>query len=1262
MGGNVEMISTTTALALAKKGGSKAAIIAYKKLHPNDWQRRLAKDVKKYIGKSISVRHLRNWLKLGATAPLLENAVIADAGGRIDPSVLTDLGAALSRGRRWRRLSDAEAYTLTLKVLDRLLNRMMVAYDPSMATHLASQKSDEQFKNLGGEIGSVKSSLQDIRDGQASLTTAHQLDALRARLEKLPAASRTIISTSLFPRDQKTVYAIADSLSSPHVNPRATLEDWAKHEPDWVKSANHIAFATLGVLSEEYLLHEQAIDWYEKAARSGSPRRQYWLARAGWEAFDLDSPEIAWKERVRRISMEIGSAGSSPEPLARALDAALNENYELGISELEGWCPDNENDKSRQVRALASLILSSTDDFDRSSKKILTLISDTLSSCDIPMLELVRARLLIGRVADGHSVVRSSDLAAADAAAIKCRDSFRVAKQPSSIPVIAALDSAMQGGDYARVLRLGTSSAEFEGEAIPEEENNARVSLAVAMALTAAGKDDQARNVAERMEPGFPRAAAIAFCASSSATADSEQAQELWMSALREAKTQEDRVEAWKGLAMIGATSLPGLREELEGVAPQVVIQLEATAAQASGNPRAALALLLPRRHEAAVAARVIADAYMSLHEPRNAANTLLEAADDFNHPDLGLMAARILFDEVDPDQADEVAANLLSRQPSTWGGRVSALLLRAEHAANKGDDASAQQLLSAALQLGPANVSARWGLITVLVKRGRSEEAWELIGSSPEKLMPRNEQDARAWLQACLYGGPAGEVFALGALDIADQFEDNERLVGTILINLIALDAEVSDEIGQRIQSTMERFFERWPGSPIIRRISLPSNPENIIETLSQNLVLNVDRVRIMQELLDKISASTIPLALATEVSGDPYSLLVVNRKFGPLVSFAGDSALFEREVAVALDTLDGDVAIDLPACHVAAELGQVSEVLHATFRTGFRQVYIPDACVRDAVDGERMSKLQGVGTWVPGTEPQEDGHFEQLDGGWMDEIRVRATRLREFTGTLRAASVGVDDEQLAQFKKILPDSFRSVLALARKRKLTAWSDDFTFRCMAHEREIRSFSTLALLEALRRQNRIDGPAQQAACVKVVNLLIADLPLSEEVIIRAAAENLWNPYPAALAISRPQAWVDFEKGFKVWVGLLRQLVFKPDSSAKVPQWLFFAVHGAVRVPYEFGGTAVTHVAANLFGATLQIVEDPAIISGCVQSLEKAMAGIDVDFADPLPLTVRSMRDLLMRILPAESVHPYIIGKFSETDNKTRSIVAEALLR
>jgi hypothetical protein len=207
--------------------------------------------------------------------------------------------------------------------------------------------------------------------------------------------------------------------------------------------------------------------------------------------------------------------------------------------------------------------------------------------------------------------------------------------------------------------------------------------------------------------------------------------------------------------------------------------------------------------------------------------------------------------------------------------------------------------------------------------------------------------------------------------------------------------------------------------------------------------------------------------------------------------------------------------------------------------------------------------------------------------------------------------------------------------LLLAAKLKTPLWADDAALRALAVERDVSSFTTLDLLEALADRAGYEGlPSPPEIALSARTARIEDLPLDEQRWVLARGD-LWQPdLGTALAISRPAAWQDPVASFQQFQRLVEVLARQPEEVATVETiaaWTGAAAHG---LAWAIAPSLRARMAANLI-AWVVLNYEPALNA---ERLAREAARVDVETPAEtgrlLSLLFGVMRDVAQAAFPA----------------------------
>jgi hypothetical protein len=631
------------------------------------------------------------------------------------------------------------------------------------------RKVDAHLEEVGANIDLVKEGVirvgHDVANVLAAVAAGTQAE-LALALPRLPQAARETLASLAVTEAREAVRRLVLAFADPDALPTALIPIWVSEPPTWLQDSA-AGWAALGVLAEEYLFVSEAVECWLRSVQLGSPRRDYWLLRAAWLLFEQSLPgeDDAQLARADEITARIGDIGPDYESAVSALRAFIGGQADNVVPSLSGWSPADLADRYLRTRMLLVAALTAVN-AGGSWASATAIAKEHYRNEPLPRIGLMLSRAMVQQAYAEPTADRVELLVSAYDIALQARDMLRATRARSLPAVKAAVEAAEMAGDERRVLRAATDWAEFEGEATVQERDNPVTAQAIVAAAAVLGLPDRARAYADGLPPGYERSLCQAMCADlPGTTLSAQQRQAMWDDVLALARNPSERLPAWDGLARAGAAELPGMREQIGNVQPAVAASLEAAAAAARGFHDQAVRLLLPFARANMTAARQLARIYDDHGDQVSAARTLLEAGTDFHNPDLVVHAADLLCDRGEYAEARAALERVLAEHGPEWPSRPMALRIaaRAAEATHRLDVAC--DYLASAARLEPANQNTRWYLVQLLCQRGLSDQAWRAIKEAPEELTARNVVEARAWLDACYYGGPGGETFVASGL-----------------------------------------------------------------------------------------------------------------------------------------------------------------------------------------------------------------------------------------------------------------------------------------------------------------------------------------------------------------------------------------------------------------------------------------------------------------------------------------------------------------
>jgi tetratricopeptide (TPR) repeat protein len=1233
--------------AAAAKIGAPVGVAAYRRLYPDDWGRRLAKIAASEVSFRVPKRRVRKWLKAPEATALVDAFVGSGADAASDDAA-SSLDAMLCHKRRWRRLPESDRRDRARRLIRAVVAGLIKAQDPSYAVDLASRRQSAEMRELR----------RDLTEDRA----AGSRTDFEAALATLPAAARDTVTALSDSSTSGVVQRIALTLGREDAQPTALVPLWLTDPPSWLGD-DPDGWAALGVLAEEYLLLDQPVESWTRAADHGAPMRDHWLMRAAWLLFEQQArpdDDATALERARQLLDRIGAANNGEALPLQALRAFLDGRDAEASRLLMSWDASDVAGRAWRTRMLFVATVTAISNGTATWADAAKVLEDSYNVDPLPRTGLLLSRALTYSVYAKPTANRVEMLIAAYDIAIQVRNELRATRAPSTPAIKAAVEAADMANDQRRILRVATDWPEHEGEATDGERKFVGVAQAVVTAALLFGLAARAHEYAEALPDGYERSLCLAMCDDLSDTLSAEQRRAMWSDVLALARNVSERLPAWEGLARAGATELPRMSDEIGQTQPAVAAALEASATAARGLHDDAVRMLLPFARKDMTAARQLAKIYNDHGDEVDAARTLLDAGVDFHNPDLVMHAAEIFLENQENTAAKDAIERALADHGPEWQGRATALRIAAnvDVATNRID--AACDKLAAALRLDPESVNGRWALVELLCQRGLSRQAWQTISDAPDELPVRTVNEARAWLDACLHGGPGGERFVVGGLRLIDQFRTEERLAAAVLMHAFGI--EMSPQVVEDFQRELAWFLQTWPDSQALRTESFPSDddPDAVRAVLDSMPGPSDEQRKFVLQLADQVQAGRMPLALLAAAVRTTYTEALINRIAGPLVAMSPHANDNELGRAAASGALDHDVVADLAALHIVAELIDDQPDIAAIIDIAHRGVAVAESIAHDITRGAAALARPIVGTWIPPRDGNRS-YFSPVADSERERVRRCIAQLQERLATHRtvpdAAAVTVFGER--EYDNDLAAWDRSIQS-AYDRKQALWSDDLVTRVLARDAGVPAFSTLDLLTALAQRKQITDEQVQRAIRCLVDRGIADVPLSAQTLRDLSSLNGWAPGHAGAALARPEAWANPDATIQTWIDFVRSM--PTTAHNMLPAWTHAATLGAVRVPYMLGPPAARMIAARILSTVVLLAAmTPRIVADSLEAASAAIKVSGVTLDDPVPIVVRLLRDALIKRVPPEQVAPYVLAAFSACPDSVQSTARRSLL-
>jgi len=1080
--------------------------------------------------------------------------------------------------------------------------------------------------NAAGRDLTIHQHLTSVSDADTSMD--EQLPALppavREAIERLRGQHRALAAR------------LAGILADARATPFEIVQDLTgTPTPSWLAdpSIPVEAWVAVGEFASAHGSYRGAAATFAKVADLGVPVRALWLARAALAMHQADDRQAAGGYLTDAERLTGGNV-----PFVAAVRAAIAGDA-AAVLTAAGSPGDLAAVEPVELAMLCAVAHAVQGDRDTAITAFEAL-ADRYP--DVGGFALRAAELRLERVVSSTSPGHASEVRRARQLAIRARDARRVWRGDSAEAVAVACNAAMIAVDFDRALTYGLAAP--AGEATPAEAMAPAVLQPTATAAIVLGQ----RDLAIRLINQVPDPAGQAILLGQLAERDpstAAQARAAYHRAFCLATDDSQRLEIVQGLAELGEWPLPWL-EELQALSPEHAEFFTALSELARGLHDQAIRRLRPRQGSSLMAAKLLAEVERRAGRVDDSVLTLRAAARRFDDPHVLASAAVTLFEAGRKDQARTAAIEALGTTPTDSPDRLRLRQLLCDEAAERRDWPVVEQQARAMLEEGITGPEGRWLLIQALHNQGRVEDAWTIARQAPP-LEPTNEPQARLWL--ALHSRFASDATTVEqALELVDRYGQSEEFAAPAIsaILMMTRKATLPQPTATRMQQATEAFFERFPSSTLLQRITV-NDPDALLAEFRRQLEPGAAQYA---EIRRHVAQGEYPVGMLALAARKPYAEALLRRGAGFLLAHPADPTLAELEVQLAKDSLDGTVVIEPSALHLASLIPDRWPDL----RAAFAHVQVPDASLQDtsaARDGLALRGTASVG-WDTTAERVVIVEISEADA---DQLAERAASMARTAIGMEVVPVG----ELKHFPEMNGEHSRSWLApleLAKQHGVAMLSDDLALRGLARSLGIPTFGSIAVLDALVAVGHLDRAARDTALLELRRNWVVDLPFDAEQLRAVAEADQWRPGPAYSALTRPATWQDRRQV----LGFYRagQQKIASTDPAHLADWLYSAILGFA------GGQPA---AAVTFGAgllltltTLQANMDPGIFAKLVPAARQAAT--ELGGGDPLPQTVRDIATVFIEALGhAEGARYALLHAFSALDPADRLLAVRELV-
>ncbi len=497
-----------------------------------------------------------------------------------------------------------------------------------------------------------------------------------------------------------------------------------------------------------------------------------------------------------------------------------------------------------------------------------------------------------------------------------------------------------------------------------------------------------------------------------------------------------------------------------------------------------------------------------------------------------------------------------------------------------------------------PGEENAIWNLLFALARLAEHGRALQLF----ERTEPDPDTEQRASLLAEILGRAAPKIAALRQIAaLSDRYDRKvEALEGLFLKASLEAEQEKEElpvDLADRIRDAWATFPRRFPDQQFMQVFEAPSTLEGFEEMLKE--MGGGDSARAQREAIEEVAEGGQPVNAVTLAS--PHGSIGrswLGLSFLPLRFTGGDH---EEELATALDAVGSAVVWDSSSLFVVGGLGSKHAKALLGVLPGSR---IATETLEDADVGIDSLPQVGGGEMIQDPDTGALLGIREHDAESVKRMRMMSEGMLEFAQQLKtspAISEQTPTEIRDAYETIDRREWRAMiasLALAERTDLPLFSDDRWIRRGAASLGIRTFGTLALVDALasklvlseadRREIRLRLAASGAWGLK---------PSVEEVAEAAGRQPDSDPVLLGFLNDRVSWRIGPVEQMKVALALLDQV-----SRSRPGQFAIWLRRVIEAFNQAFPGIDQTRAVQVLLLLAWDIDDKPSVSSGCFKSI------------------------------------------------------------
>lgn len=907
----------------------------------------------------------------------------------------------------------APDWTLDQGQAEQLSFAALTAFTSIVAPREAVQA---EVRSLGVRV----TELYDERDLHAS---AAEFDkALHAMSKVRAEEARALVAT--WPAVQRFVREFDAATDR-----KQALRDWTVKPPSWMQETPASGLLWMADLAEENGMSKEAAVLIGTALDEGASPAAFWQLRQDL----LKVPEDAAMQR------DALRAHIDSHVIARAITTFLDGDPGAALTLLEDFNPGPQ--ERRHAEFVRCQILSASGRIEDAFQLAhVELVDGAPGSA-----QFVADRLLaLG--SERTSASHFSLLRRGLELALKVRDEVREWGSRGSSATLTAIQACELLGDVERGLRLASRAP--EGEATESEAKDPKIEAKRVTLAARVLSVEQGRLVVEDSRASCARSEAEAILAERSG--DRAKAKVHWQQASEQAADPEDIFRIAFHLASHGivATNI----SKVENARPELIEEIKLLAQLSTGEPGAMEAL----RGSASNSRQLVfglLEHLQSVGDLTVAGKIAADAGERWADPDLWFAATELFHTANEHERAVEAARSAQRSSRADWPRhpRLRQYLLSSLSQLGRWSEAAeeAADLVAEA----PSDVGGRWALVTCQVHLGREDEAWRAFAEIGERLTPRDAHEMTVRIHLWRTVEKSHESLP-EILDLAERWSDDRSVKLALVGALLFFNGDVPEPLSDRVGDRVRAIMAEYPDVFIPQQFD-EDDPLASVQRL-------VDQLPDMSGLDQRAAGGEAPFGLAPALYHRRLLHTLVSRST-PL--FANDADRFEDEVSAARASRRLDGSIDSTA---VVSLAYLDEAL-ATRAIGYLGRVV--APLRQRVDANAsLDELSSLSTMTVGRAPNGGPSIHRITDEEAADRRDRAARCVALYRALHVVE-RTGESSIPDLGELLNDFvWAESLDLAVAAPGTAlWCDDFRIRQFGSALGVKSFSTSALLEAMRR-------------------------------------------------------------------------------------------------------------------------------------------------------------------------------------------------